>query len=181
MFFLIIELDVNHINFGRRIACVFLYRDNFNCKTNLISLKYILSYSVITLFNAQSYPIFHQCPSVSVQQRAHTRELTSHNRGRRHWHTTSAAESARISKSKLHQTVSAATGAVRLMSLHLHNLPCWDTTHECITAQHCAAAWPQDVIWVRCHENCGADPYQTGLSWWWKPGHQAPLGEQICH
>lgn len=113
-----------------RVWIVFLSRNNFYCKTSLNRLEDNLRYSMITLFNDQSHRIFHQCSSFPVQQRApsHSRALTSHDGARRPWHMVSLAENGCISKLKLHQTVSAAA-AVRLASLRLRNLPCWDITH----------------------------------------------------
>lgn len=90
-----------------RVWIVFLSRNNFYCKTNLNRLEDNLRYSMIALFNAQSFRIFHQCSSFPVQQRApsHSRALTSHDGARRPWHMVSLAGNGGISNLKLHQTV----------------------------------------------------------------------------
>lgn len=47
-------------------------------------------------------------------------------------------------------------------------------------SQCSAAARPQDVLWVRCHENGTAGADQTGLSPQWPPATSASGDQQVC-
>lgn len=40
--------------------------------------------------------------------------------------------------------------------------------------------WPQDVLWVRCHENWAVGPDQTGLSLRWLPATDSSWKMQVC-
>lgn len=46
-------------------------------------------------------------------------------------------------------------------------------------SQHNAVVSPQDVLWVRCHENCAAGPDQTWLNPGWPLATDPSLEMQV--
>lgn len=46
--------------------------------------------------------------------------------------------------------------------------------------KHSTAAGPQDVLWVRCHENWAVGPDQTRLSLRWPPATNLSREMQVC-
>lgn len=130
------------------------------------------SFTLSRQYSITSCQVFYQYSFSPNQQRAQPHDhhyLTSHNRAVNPTNILGVVENGLI-----YNFVSSRQPACVLTPCHVRIL-------LTSTSWLSAVAWPQDMIWVRCHENWAAGPDQTGLSLWWKPGHQPLLGKQVCH
>lgn len=78
--------------------------------------------------------------------------------------------------------ISSTQSGVLSISYSLHPAILEDSSWaDHVPSQHSTVAWwPQDVLWVRCHENWAVGPDQTGLSLRWPSATNSSWEMQVC-